>query len=241
MRITESVLRGFIRETLLREAPVGPLPGDPGKNVKNTTVLRQLQKIIGAPESGVYDDATENAWDDFVDAHVPAADLVVATPDEVKTDWASAARKMKLSDELNSLTFTPDIQGMLSFAEIFDPDSTTETVTTVAGKDDDAAHPYRTSEDDTSLWPDSLNVETITNWLVQIGTGRQRKYTSAEMIADYDVFADVINRHISDPAKPALYLAGKDDDYDAYANGDGVWYYPITDIATLDKIIKPST
>ena len=244
MRITASVLRGFIRETLLREAQglAGPLPGDPGKVVKNTSVLNQLQKIIGATKSDKYDDQTETAWDAFIDANVEGTDLVGASPDDVKTDWADAAKKMKLSDYLNNLTFTPDIQGMLSFAEVFGHDST-ETAPTIAGKDNDVAvtsHPYKTSADDTSLWPDSLNVETITKWLVKIGDGRQHAYESQEMIEDYEVFAGVINKYIGDPDnKPFLLLVGKDKDYANNMAAGKVWWFRIKDIATLDKIIRP--
>ena len=213
MRITASVLRGFIRETLLREAQglAGPLPGDPGKVVKNTSVLNQLQKIIGATKSDKYDDQTETAWDAFIDANVEGTDLVGASPDDVKTDWADAAKKMKLSDYLNNLTFTPDIQGMLSFAEVFGHDST-ETAPTIAGKDND----------------------------VKIGDGRQHAYESQEMIEDYEVFAGVINKYIGDPDnKPFLLLVGKDKDYANNMAAGKVWWFRIKDIATLDKIIRP--
>jgi len=248
MRITASVLRGFIRETLLREAsgPAGPLPGDP-KSVKNTTVLKQLQKIIGAEESGVYDNATENAWDAFIDTNVEDKDLVDATPEEVKTDWAAAAKEMKLGADFtfpfNGLTFTPDIKGMLSFAEVFKPASETEV--TVASDEDDseesleipagAGHrPYDVlSNNAEKEWPEGATLDSAQYWTFWIDDVQQNTgnwLNKMQMRNSYEQL------HTAVENSNRVEIMGIDEtEIDQLDNLYGIY---IPDVETLDKIFN---
>lgn len=238
MRITASVLRGFIRETLLREAagPLGALPGASGTSVKNKTVLKQLQAIIGAKESGVYDDETENKWDEFIDANVKDADVAGVFIEDVKTDWAAATKEMALSDALDSLTFTPDIQGMLSFAKVFKP---------AVDDDDDeddvtGGLPYRISQDDPDVWPVGLTLDDADVWQAyafgDANTVATTRNTADEMRARYDELVTKIKAGkminlVGHPRSPRASL---------YA-GIPLWPYSIKDINTLDAIFAAAS
>jgi len=235
MKITESVLRKFIRETLLREGLAGPVPAAPGTAVRNKSVLSQLQAIIKAPESGVYDAATENAWDNFVDDNVPPAQIASSDTmiEKIKIDWASAAKDVKVGIDgvVQSMTFTPDIKGMLKFAEFFAPAADDEE----DNEDEDDVTgdlPYRLSQEETDVWPDGLTLDDADVWQAyafgDANTVATARNTANEMAARYDELA-------------AKIAAGKMINLFGYtpgeiAEGTSLFPYRIKDIETLKSI-----
>lgn len=226
MRITASVLRGFIRETLLREAagPLGPLPGASGTSVKNKTVLKQLQAIIGAEESGVYDDETENKWDAFIDANVKDEDVAGVSIEDVKTDWAAATKEMTLSDKLDNLTFTPDIQGMLSFAKVFKPAAGED-----AGEDDATGGlPYRLTPGEPDVWPAGLTLDDGDRWMAWV----ESDPVPTTAYRAPDMFNRFVELKTAIEAGKRVWLCGYPDARD----GATLYAYSITDVTTLDSI-----
>ena len=245
MRITASVLRGFIRETLLREAPLGPLPGDPGKVVKNKSVLMQLQAIIGASQTGIYDVQTENAWDEFIDKNVKAEALTgAATIDTIKSDWSTAAKDVTYQDD-KITKFTPDIKGMLNFAMIVEPVNaqTAQTVAAPAVVNDveiavDLKHrPYLTDFDPPDMpWPSGVTLRDAELWFGYIDHAEvgDDQWKSANVIWPYyNEFKDAIL------AGKVVQLVGvNQSERDADADDEGFTAINVDDVRTLDNIFN---
>ena len=242
MRITETNLRNLIRQTLLEAAgSVGPMPGTPGKKVKEKSTLTALQRLIGADESGMYDDKTETAWDDFVDKHTSGINLIGATPDMIKTNWASAAPKIK-SMKGKTVSFTPDIKGMYQFALALSPKEEQEPQAQASASfaplsTTAAQRLYRSSLNDLDVWPEGSTLDDADKWYYTIDEEPGEWITTGEMVTKQDELRDAIE------ANSVVRIAGlTDDEYDAMLGTDKA-LYPITipDVETLDAIYALTT
>lgn len=247
MRITASVLRGFIRETLLREADPtpGPMPGTPGKVVKNKSVLMQLQEIIGATKTGVYDDQTETAWDTFVDKNFAKAEVFDATIDEVKNDWASAAPKITSIGGAPA-SFEPNIKGMYNFAlQLTNLNDTSDAQQAQVSDNSVPAPkgPWRTDAQP-DVWPTGVTLDDANEWDVYLEDDYLFK-TNATPVVMYDAYDTIVKALQSNKEVSLIGANGSlgyiDTDQDGYADDDvagGVFPITIKDISTLDSIFK---
>ena len=117
------IVRSFIRE-FLRESSDVPgnelvdpeynFPVEVPESSKNT--LKLLQRALKIAETGIYDFATEKAWDDLLtkSGKVSDEDIGGATARELAQNWEKNSQKV-YSFFGQRRSYTPGLKGMLKF------------------------------------------------------------------------------------------------------------------------------
>jgi hypothetical protein len=252
MRITASVLRGFIRETLLREErgtnALGDVPTAPIKvNRSDTAILKNLQSLIQAPMSGEYDADTENAWDDYIVTNIVNINTINDAPavnmsEDIRKDWATAAVAITTVNGAKE-TFTPDIKGMYNFAFLIAPK--TVVVSTAAGNEDDSEEsieipagagrrPYDVlSNNAPKVWPEGATLDSARYWTFWIDDVQQNTgnwLNKIQMKNSYDQLRSAVEN------SNRVEIMGIDEtEIDRLDNLYGIY---IPDVETLDKIFN---